>query len=102
MTLAHAEVVGTGEGDVRFSELVFSREHGYCLGIETDSGCRYLSIPVSNGLVDYEEYYELAEPEFVRFVADPLEAARFAASCRAHERDDRLLQQPGGHRGTPV
>ncbi|MDQ4215258.1 hypothetical protein [Microbacterium capsulatum] len=62
----------------------------------------YLSIPVSNGLVDYEEFYELSRIEYDRLLGSPQEAARFAEQCRRHEQDDRLIQKPGWNRGTPV
>lgn len=87
---------------MQFLDQFFSREKRYSLGTETDSGRRYLSIPVSNGLVDYEEYYELDEPQYRLFAADPALAVLFAESCRQRERDDRLLEKPGSNRGSPV
>jgi hypothetical protein len=87
---------------VRFEDAFFSREDRYSLGTETGSGRRYLSIPVSNGPVDYEEYYEVSASRYDALLADPAAAAVFAAACRRHEHDDLLLQEPGGSRGTPV
>jgi hypothetical protein len=87
---------------MKFEDAQFSREQRYSLGIETDSGRCYLSIPVSNGLVDYEEYYELSEEQYRLFLVDPVTAAQFAESCRRREQDDRLIQRPGSNRGTPV
>jgi hypothetical protein len=87
---------------MKFEDSFFSREEHYSLGLETDSGRRYLSIPVSNGLVDYEEYYEVTESQYRSFLTDPASAAQFADSCRRHEHDDLLIQRPGSNRGTPV
>lgn len=71
----------------------------FAIGIEHDSGRYYLSIPVSNRLVDYEEYYELKEVEYLTFMADAVLAARFATDCRAHKEDARLMVEPGNDRG---
>ena len=69
---------------------------------KTESGRLYLSIPVSNGPVDYEEYYELTPDEYEQFLADVKGAADFAEVCRRHLEDERLIQKPGWNRGTPV
>ncbi|MCC4909342.1 hypothetical protein [Microbacterium sp. cx-59] len=57
---------------------------------------------MSNGVVDYEEYYELTEAQYDVFVADRASAATFAEECRKHEHDALLLRKPGSNRGTPV
>jgi len=80
----------------------FSREQRYSLGIDDDSGRRYVSIPVSNGVVDYEEYYELTDDQYSSLLADPAAAMEVADACRRHERDELLIQKPGTNRGTPV
>jgi len=36
-----------------------SEENRYGLGIDTDSGKHFLAIPVTNGVADYNEYYEV-------------------------------------------
>ncbi|OZB86112.1 hypothetical protein [Microbacterium sp. 13-71-7] len=80
----------------------FSHEDRYSLGRVEDTGQRFMSIPVSNGLVDYEEFYALSRVEYEGLLADPKEAARFAEQCRRREQDERLIQKPGWNRGTPV
>lgn len=80
----------------------FSPHHQYSLGVEVGSGRKYLSIPVSNGVFDYEEYYELDADEYNAFASDQIAASEFAQSCRERERDDRLIERPGWNRGTPV
>ena len=87
---------------MKFVDTFFSREGRYSLGEEVETGRLYLSIPVSNGPVDYEEYYELSREEHNRFHAVPEAAADFAESCRLHQEDERLILQPGWNRGTPV
>ncbi|KAA1248568.1 hypothetical protein F0Q45_19890 [Mycobacterium simiae] len=87
---------------MKFDDTYFSREDRYSLGVESTSGRYYASIPVSNGLVDYEEYYELSQEEYDAFLQDGEAAVEFVEACRRHEHDDLLLQKPGKNRGTPV
>ncbi|NIE64468.1 hypothetical protein [Burkholderia sp. Ax-1719] len=84
---------------MRFEDSYFSRDQRYSLGREMDSGKYYLSIPVSNRLVDYEEYYEITEAQADAFVRNPELAVEFADQCRNRLMDDRLLVQPGTDRG---
>jgi hypothetical protein len=87
---------------MKFEDTYFSKEDRYSLGIESESGRYYVSIPVSNGIVDYEEYYEITPNEYHLFLSDKAAAVEFVESCRKHERDDLLIQKPGSNRGTPV
>ncbi len=87
---------------MKFDDTYFSRDDRYSLGVESTSGRNYASIPVSNGIVDYEEYYEITPKQYQEFLADRNAAVEFVESCRRHERDDLLIQQPGSNRGTPV
>ena len=87
---------------MKFKDTFFSREDRYSLGVEQDSGRNYVSIPVSNGLVDYEEYYTITPEQYETFLADKLAAVDFVESCRRREQDALLMQKPGTNRGTPV
>ena len=87
---------------MKFEDTYFSREDRYSLGVESTSGRKYVSMPVSNGVVDYEEYYELTPGQFEEFLADRDAAIQFVESCRRHEQDELLIQKPGSNRGTPV
>lgn len=80
----------------------FSRENRYWLGVDELSGRHYASLPVTIGVVDYNEYYELADDEYARFLAEPATAAAFVEECRRREHDKRLMQAPGWNRGLPV
>jgi hypothetical protein len=87
---------------MKFDDTYFSREDRYSIGVESTSGRYYASIPVSNGIVDYEEYYELTEDQYREFLVDSEPAIEFIEACRRREHDDLLLQRPGNNRGTPV
>lgn len=52
---------------MKFEDVYFSKEDRYSIGTETDSGRHYVSMPVSNGLVDYEEYYEIDAEQYKLF-----------------------------------
>lgn len=80
----------------------FSRENLYSLGIDRDSGAHYLSIPVSAGPFDYEEYYRLDDDKYARFLEDPAAAIAFAWECRRQEHDDLLLEKARENRGTAI
>jgi hypothetical protein len=86
---------------MKFDDTYFSREDRYSHGVECTSGQNYASIPVSNGIVDYEEYYAITPDQFDEFVASRDAALQFVESCR-REQDDLLIQKPGSNRGTPV
>ena len=87
---------------MKFDDTYFSRDDRYSVGIESTSGRHYVSIPVSNGIVDYEEYYEITPDQYHIFLSDRDAAVNFVESCRRHECDDLLIQKPGSNRGTPV
>jgi hypothetical protein len=86
----------------RFRDTFTDRTARYSLGIDDRTGNPYLSIPVTIRVVDYEEYYTLSVAEYEHFLGVPADAASFADACRRHERDDRLVLQPGWNRGTPM
>ncbi len=87
---------------MRFSDVFVSRADRYSVGIELDSGRPYVSIPVSNGVVDYEEYYAISPEQFDAFLVDRTAAIEFVEACRRREHDDLLFLKPGTNRGTPV
>lgn len=87
---------------MKFENTYLSREHRYWLGIETESGDYFASIPVSNRMVDYVEAYRITEEEYERFFSDERAAIDFIEGCRRREHDERLFLQPGTDRGTPL
>ena len=87
---------------MKFQDVFVSREHMFSVGIEKESGRFYVSIPVSNGMVDYEEYYEIDRETFELFKRDPDAALPFVIRCRKRELYELLLIQPGTNRGTAI
>lgn len=86
----------------RFVDEVFSEEHRCAMGTDKKTGHRYLSIPVSNRLVDYQEYYRISEAEYDLFLREPAQAVAFAERCRKREMDPLLIITPGSDRGAPT
>jgi hypothetical protein len=69
------------------------------LTIDEESGRKFVSIPVSNRMTDYEEWYEIDYFTFQRFVEDPTRAHDFVAQAKRRELDHLLLFPPGSDRG---
>ena len=65
----------------------------FSLDVDEASGRTFVSIPVSNSMVDYVEWYEVDRETFGRFEADP---------ALAHDLDHLLLLPPGTDRGDPT
>lgn len=86
---------------LRFVDSYTDKAGQYSLGRDSKTSDYYLSIPVSNRLVDYEEYYRLSRDLFGGFLQDRSKALGFADRCRARECDDLLILQPGADRGEP-
>jgi hypothetical protein len=76
-----------------YRDTFFSRADRYSIGVEDETGKHYVSIPVSNGVFDYEEYYELTVEEYVSFVENAGLAIAFAQSCRNRERRVRARRR---------
>ncbi|WP_082973158.1 hypothetical protein [Mycobacterium sp. E2497] len=87
---------------MNFEDIFVSSDDRYAIGVEKASGRYYISMPVSNGIVDYEEYYELTPDQYRHFLDGRGAAIEFIDACRRRERDHLLLQPPGSNRGTPV
>jgi hypothetical protein len=85
---------------MRFHDVAVDRGERYAIGVEQGSGRYYVSIPVSNGLVDYEEHYEIDEASFLRFRDDLATARPFVERCRNRQEDGRLIVEPGADRGS--
>lgn len=84
---------------MRFRPIYASREHRYALERDGETGDPVLSIPVSNTLMDYTEWYVISESELDGFLSDEPSAQAFAKQCGNHEHDDRLVLKPGTDRG---
>ena len=84
---------------MKFADTHVNKEYRYSLGSETESGRFYLSIPVSNSLVDYEQYYEISKGAYDAYPENVEALNRFADECRARRWDHLLLVKPGRDRG---
>jgi hypothetical protein len=77
----------------RFEDLFVSREHRFSLGIDRETGGRYLSTPVSGRMqaAEWEAYFAIDAGQFARFLADPSAADGFTEDCRTGRNADRLI-----------
>lgn len=87
---------------MNFDDLFIFRKERFSIGQETENQTYYLSIPVNNGMVEYEEYYEISKEEFERFSASLEQMRQVATMCRERRNDDKLIMKPGRLRGTPT
>ncbi|WP_263260604.1 hypothetical protein [Pseudomonas sp. RIT-PI-S] len=87
---------------MKFKATFINREKMFSLGIEETSSRLYVSFPVSNRMVDYEEYYEIDRLRFELFQKDVEAAVAFVMKCRRQELDELLIQNPGTNRGTTI
>ena len=84
---------------MKFSDTHVNREKRYSLGVEVESGRFYLSIPVSNRMVDYEEYYEVSKAMHDGYPGNEEQVSEFADQCRLKQWDHLLFFKPGSDRG---
>jgi hypothetical protein len=84
---------------MKFADTTVNREHRFSIGRELESGRYYLSIPVSNRLCDYEEYYEIDQSRHDAYPGNVSELVALAVRCRARMCDDLLIGAPGLDRG---
>lgn len=84
---------------MKFVDSHVNKEHRFSLGREVESGRCYLSVPVSNRLVDYEEYYELSLAAHDAYPTNLAEILEFLERCKARTCDKLLFIQPGADRG---
>ena len=71
----------------------------FSLDVDEESGRTFLSIPVRNAMVEYDERYELDKETFGKYVADPTLAHDFVGKAKRREIDHLLLLKPGRDRG---
>ena len=87
---------------MKFKDLFFSKEKYFSVGVEEESGDYYVSIPVSNLRVDYEEYYRIDKDLFDKYQSDLSRLEFVAEECRKGMRDSDLIIKPGSDRGKPI
>ena len=84
---------------MKFHDVAVNKAERFSIGIEEESGRYYVSFPVHNDYVEYEEYYEIDRAQFDRFQQDGAAALAFVAKCRNREKDELLIIKPGRLRG---
>jgi len=72
------------------------------LGIERETGRRYLKTPMPQRNGEWEEYYGIDLREYETFAADATKTHGFAAECRRQEHPDRWLLWPGARAPEPL
>lgn len=87
---------------MKFKDTLVCKKERFSIGIEEETKKYYLSIPVANSFVDYEEYYEISKDEFDEFNASALAASELVQQCRNRKQDRRLIMKPGRDRGTAI
>lgn len=84
------------------ADILFSRTDRFAVGLDLDSKEYYVSIPVHNGLVEYEEYYRIDKGVVDRLVLNLQEVKGIVQKSRERKNDSNLIVQPGSKRGSPV
>jgi len=104
-----AEPVDTATTSAPPRVLTFETAHAFRdgslfveLGIERETGRRYLKTPMPQRNGEWEEYYGIDLREYETFAADPTKTHGFAAECRRQEHPDRWLLWPGARAPEPI
>ena len=84
---------------MKFIDSAVNKAKRYSIGREAESGRYYLSIPVSNRLVEYDEYYEISAELHDGYPGNQALVDAFAERCRKRMNDGLLFLQPGTDRG---
>jgi hypothetical protein len=86
---------------VKLKPVYVDRVNRFSLDIDENSGRTFVSIPVRNSMVEYEESYEVDRGTFDRYEAEPTLAHDFVEKAKRRELDHLLLLPPGADRGVP-
>jgi hypothetical protein len=81
-------------------KLIVFFDERFTLGKDEESGRYYVSIPVSNGLVEYSEYYAISDSEFEHLNSAANEIRGLVERSRAQQNDENLIVKPGSNRGS--
>ncbi|MBK5396543.1 hypothetical protein JFU47_07405 [Pseudomonas sp. TH39(2020)] len=84
-----------------FNDTQINTDERFTIGIEEVSGKHYVSIPVSNRMVDYDEHYQTDRASYNLYLTNSTAALEFVKRCRNRELDKLLFFKPGTDRGTP-
>lgn len=84
-----------------FNDTKINIDERFTIGIEESPGKSYVSIPVSNRMVDYDEYYQIDRASYDLYLTDLTAVLEFVKRCRNRELDELLFFKPGTDRGEP-
>lgn len=87
---------------MHFIDKYVFREERFSVGVEETTGKYYLSIPVANLYVEYEEYYEIDPDQYDACPTNLDQLKEIAAKSRTRQNDAKLMVKPGRLRGSPV
>ena len=87
---------------MKFRDLHVFKDRRFSIGVEETSGRFFLSFPVSNRLVDYDEYYEIDRETAAAAPGNMAELERLVDLSRRRQNDDHLMILPGTDRGSAV
>ncbi|MDH5178083.1 MAG: hypothetical protein OEZ39_16380 [Gammaproteobacteria bacterium] len=79
---------------MKFVDIHINKENRFSLGTETESGKFYISIPVCNQMVDYEEYYETTKEIIDNYPHNIDEILSLIEKFIRHECDETLIIKP--------
>ena len=73
----------------RFRDIFVNRAHRFTLGVDTETGGYFLSMPIAGKMhaVEFEGYYRISEAEFEQYRDRPDEAEPLLKACRYHRQD---------------
>ncbi len=74
----------------------------FSLGLNEQSGQYFIAIPVSNSMVDYQEFYEIDQTIVDQYPSNIELVKAVAEKCRKRLMDEFIIEKPGRDRGFPV
>lgn len=84
-------MVEFGENALNCKYTFADSERRYSLGIDEETGTRFLSFFTPTPMADYEEIYIISLDQYALFEYDPGAAMVFIDACRRGENDHSLL-----------
>lgn len=84
---------------MKFNDIYLLKDERFSIGIEEESSTYYLSIPVANSYIEYEEYYRIDKSIVDQYPDNFDQVKEIIELCRARKNDQNLIQKPGKNRG---
>ena len=84
---------------MRFRDIHVDSVNRFALGVDSETGAHYVSIPVANTRTDYEEYYAVDQCLVDDYPANVDAVMDIVTKCRNREFDNQLIIKPGSDRG---